>query len=182
MSCARAVVLGCSLLGLEPRGGTPGRGGARAGDLLCVTGTLGGAVRSGRHLRPEPRLAEGRRLAERYHPGAMMDLSDGLARDLPRLLARSGKGAELDLDALPRSADLPRGARGLARAVGEGEDYELLVALAPAHAQRAHRDPLLRRCGFTTIGRVSARRGLRCRSGGRATRMPAAGWEHRWSS
>lgn len=177
---ARALVLGCSLLGLEPRGGTPGRGGARAGDLLYVTGTLGDAVRSGRHLLPEPRLAEGRRLVERYRARAMMDLSDGLARDLPRLLARSGVGAELDLDALPRASGVAAGGRGLASVVGEGEDYELLVALAPAQAVRATRDALLRRCGLTRIGIVRARRGLVCRAGGRKVRLPAAGWEHAW--
>lgn len=181
-SCAGALVLSCSLLGLEARGGTPGRAGARAGDLLCVTGRLGGAVSSGRHLRPEPRLAEGRRLAERYGAHAMMDLSDGLAKDLPRLLARSGVGAALDLDALPRALELPAGARGLASAVGEGEDYELLVALAPKQAERALRDSVLKQCGFTVIGSVRARRGLRCRLDGKPAAMPVGGWEHAWGA
>ncbi len=182
LSRARALVLSCSLLGLEARGGTPGRGGARAGDLLCVTGKLGGAVRSGRHLRPEPRLAEGQRLAERYRAHAMMDLSDGLARDLPRLLERSGKGAELELDRLPLADELPRGVRALRSAVGEGEDYELLVCLAPEQAERALQDRLLRRCGLSVIGRIRARRGLRCTLDGRTTPMPGKGWEHAWNT
>jgi thiamine-monophosphate kinase len=180
VSGAGALVLTASLLGLEARGGTPGRGGARAGDLLCVTGALGAAVSSGRHLRPVPRLAEGRRLAERYRVHAMMDLSDGLARDLPRLLTRSGVGAEVELDALPRARGTPAGARGIASMVGEGEDYELLAALAPQQAARALKDPLLRRCGFTVIGRVRAGRGLRCRLDGRRVSLPVAGWEHAW--
>lgn len=181
VSRAGALVLTASLLGLEPRGGSPGRAGARPGDLLCVTGRLGDAVRSGRHLLPRPRLAEGRRLAERHRARAMMDLSDGLARDLPRLLARSGVGAEVDLDALPLAAGLPRGARGWRRALGDGEDYELLAALAPARAAAALRDPLLRRCGFRAIGRVRARRGLRWLAGGEPQTITAHGWEHAWS-
>lgn len=181
VSRAGALVLTASLLGLEPRGGPPGRAGARPGDLLCVTGRLGGAVRGGRHLRPEPRLAEGRLLAERYRAHAMMDLSDGLAADLPRMLARSRVGAAVDLDALPLAPGLAPGARGWRSAVGEGEDYELLAALPPARARAATRDPRLRRAGFTVIGEIVARRGLRWRRGGATADFAPRAWTHGWS-
>ncbi|MFM8459295.1 MAG: thiamine-phosphate kinase, partial [Chthoniobacterales bacterium] len=69
------------------------RGGGRNGDLLYVTGTLGGSLRSGWHLRFCPRLREARWLAKNICPTAMMDLSDGLAADLPRLAAESGRSA-----------------------------------------------------------------------------------------
>ncbi len=179
-STARALVLTCSLLGLEPQGGTPGRGGARVGDLLCVTGALGGAVRSGRHLLPTPRLAEGARLAERYHATAMMDLSDGLVRDLPRLLARSGAGADVDLEALPLHADARVQRDPIASALGEGEDYELLVTLPSAQAARALRDPLLRRAGICVIGSVVARKSLRWLRAGKSQKIMVRGWEHAW--
>lgn len=180
-SVARALVLTCSILGLEARGGTPGRGGARAGDLLLVTGRLGGAVASGRHLLPQPRLQEGARLAERYHATAMMDLSDGMARDLPRLLARSGVGARVDLDALPLALEVQGRKDAVERALGEGEDYELLVTLQPAQAARALRDPLLRRCGLTPIGAITKRKELRWLRAGRVQKIRARGYEHRWA-
>lgn len=180
-STARALVLSCSILGLESRRGTPGRGGAQAGDLLFVTGRLGGAVQSGRHLLPRPRLQEGARLAAEYRATAMMDLSDGLARDLPRLLARSRTGARVLLEQIPLSADVQGRPDAVGRALGEGEDYELLVALRPAQAARAARDPLLRRCGLTPIGAVTRARNLVWLQDGKPARIRARGYEHRWS-
>jgi len=177
---ARALVLTCSALGLEARRGTPGRSGARPGDVLLVTGRLGDAVRSGRHLRPVPRLAEGRLLAATHRAHAMMDLSDGLARDLPRLLERSRVGAAVRLESLPLAAGLSGSQRAFASAIGEGEDYELLAALAPADARRALADARLRRCGIHAIGRITAARGLLWLKDGVAVPAPAAGFSHRW--
>jgi thiamine-monophosphate kinase len=90
-----------------------------------VTGRLGGSLSSGRHLRFLPRLAEARWLATRFRPTAMIDLSDGLARDLPRLAAMSRVGWDVDMDSLPRHAGC-----SAAQALGDGEDYELLFTVA----------------------------------------------------
>jgi len=181
LSTGPAVVLGCTALGRQGRRRPPGRGGARPGQWLCVTGRLGGAVRSGRHLHPEPRLTEGRLLVERYRAAAMMDLSDGLARDLPRLLAASEVGAVVELDALPLTQGLQHDPQGWSAAVGEGEDYELLVALEPDLARRAIHDPVLRRTGFHVIGEVVAGSRLRWQVDGRDRELDLApGWEHRW--
>lgn len=155
-----AVVLSCTALGVADQV-APGRSGARPGDLVLVTGRLGGSLRSGRHLAPQPRIAEGRRLIERYKPHAMMDLSDGLAADLPRLLKASGVGARIALDRLPLAIGLKPNLAGYGSAVADGEDYELLVVLAPRTAQRALRDPLLRRAGLVAIGAIVDRDGLR---------------------
>jgi thiamine-monophosphate kinase len=100
------------------------RVGARAGDWIFVTGRLGGSRASGHHWKFTPRLAEGAWLAHRPEVRAMMDVSDGLAKDLPAL---TPPGAEAALDA----AALP-GRRGcdLNAILGDGEDYELLFAVA----------------------------------------------------
>lgn len=173
-----AVVLTCTALGRAERP-APGRAGARPGDLLLVTGRLGGAQRSGRHLAPQPRIAEGLRLVERYRPHAMMDLSDGLATDLPRLLRASGVGARIALDRLPRAAGLDATLAGYAAAVADGEDHELLAALAPRTARRALQDPLLRRAGLVAIGSVEEQRGLRWTEDGAPVRgWKPAGWQH----
>jgi thiamine-monophosphate kinase len=99
------------------------RAGAQLGDSIYVTGVLGGSVRSGHHLTFTPRLAEGAWLARRPEVRAMMDVSDGLAKDL-RALTPPGTQPALAADALPRR----RGA-SLAAALGEGEDYELVTAV-----------------------------------------------------
>lgn len=99
------------------------RAGARRGDRIYVTGVLGGSVRSGHHLAFTPRLAEGAWLARRPDVSAMMDVSDGLAKDLWALTPPGAEPA-LAADAVPRR----RGA-SLAAALGEGEDYELVFAL-----------------------------------------------------
>jgi thiamine-monophosphate kinase len=110
------------------------RDGAQPGDMVCVTGALGGSLDSGRHLTFEPRLAEGRALAEtlgsRLH--AMIDLSDGLGIDAGRIARASGVRIELDADRLPRHTD-PRGEPlDWRRAAADGEDYELLFTIDPS--------------------------------------------------
>ena len=96
------------------------RSGGQAGDAVYVTGRLGGS-RRGKHLDFAPRVAEARWLVRHHAISSMMDLSDGLAKDLPRLARLSGVGFELDHDALPRNEGVE-----VAGALGDGEDYELL--------------------------------------------------------
>ena len=110
------------------------RSGGRAGDVLYVTGQLGGSL-AGRHLDFTPRLAEARWLTEHFQLRAMMDLSDGLAADLPRLAAASRCGFTLDESRIPRTPGCT-----LAQALGDGEDYELLFAIAPRDSARLERE------------------------------------------
>lgn len=103
------------------------RSGAKPGDVLLVSGLLGGSL-SGKHLDFSPRMEQAGWLTSRFKPSAMMDLSDGLARDLPRLAAASDCGVRLFRDAIPR-------AKGCSaeQALNDGEDYELLFAIGPDH-------------------------------------------------
>lgn len=98
------------------------RSGGRPGDLLVVTGTLGGQAAGGFTARVTPRLAEGRALAA--VATAMLDVSDGIATDVGRLAAASGTGAVVELERLPRAAGAT-----VEQAAAGGEDYELLAAV-----------------------------------------------------
>lgn len=122
--------------GVAPRGAAILRSGARPGDILMVTGALGGS-RSGRHLRFLPRVREGRFL--RRWATAMIDLSDGLATDLRHLLDQSGVGARLEAAAIPVSAAARRlrdRRSPLDHALRDGEDFELLFTV-PSRKRRA---------------------------------------------
>ena len=169
--CARAFQF--SLVGGETSGAAPGapvslnvtllgeveadrcvlRSGARPGDALLVTGRLGGSFRSGRHLRVHPRVFEARWLVQHHRPSAMMDLSDGLGKDLPRLAAASGVGWRLDLHRVPRQ----RGCT-VAAALGDGEDFELLFALPRRRLAGLLRDwpSVFPRLPLSVIGEVAA--------------------------
>lgn len=98
---------------------------AKPGDVLLVTGTLGGSIR-GKHLDFTPRVKETDWLAATWKPSAMMDLSDGLAKDLPRMAAASGCGFVVDKAALPLSPGV-----NVSQALGDGEDFEILFTMAP---------------------------------------------------
>ncbi|MBL9215864.1 MAG: thiamine-monophosphate kinase [Opitutaceae bacterium] len=108
------------------------RTGARRGDRIYVTGTLGGSL-LGHHYRFAPRLAEGAWLARRPEVRAMMDVSDGLAKDLfsltPPGLAPALVAAAVPVSAAARRRARVSGRSPLAHAMGDGEDYELLVVV-----------------------------------------------------
>jgi thiamine-monophosphate kinase len=153
---APQLTLAVTAVGRSER--VPGRAGARAGDLVVVTGPLGAAgaaFREQRHARPPLRLDEGRRLAAVAH--ALTDVSDGLAVDAGHLAARSGCRIELDLEQVP----LATGAT--VDDLGFGEDYELLAATPDA-------------LGFPVIGRCTEGAGVEIRLAGE--RVALAGWEH----
>ncbi len=159
------------------------RSGAKPGDALFVTGSLGGSA-AGRHLRFEPRIEEGRWLAARGWASAMIDVSDALASDLRRINERSGTGAELQLDAIPLSRaalkDKKKGAP-LQHALSDGEDFELLFTVS-ARKARAFQAAWRRRFELpcSMIGKMTARRGvIECLdSAGARSVMSGRGYEH----
>lgn len=106
------------------------RRGTRTGDWIYVTGRLGGALRTGHHYRFTPRLREGAWLARRAAVRSMMDLSDGLAKDLPALTP-PGARPVIESAALPLNPGCD-----VAAGLGDGEDYELLFTLARSADRR----------------------------------------------
>jgi thiamine-monophosphate kinase len=124
------AVISVSVSGFVEKNRWVSRRGGKKGDDLFVTGRLGGSIR-GRHLRFLPRIEESRWLTKNFSIHAMIDLSDGLGADLPRLAAASKLGFKIDMDSLP----LNPGCK-IDNAIADGEDYELLFALAPRQRKR----------------------------------------------
>ncbi|MCU0788260.1 MAG: thiamine-phosphate kinase [Verrucomicrobia bacterium] len=160
-----------ALLGSVARGKAVLRSGARPGDAIFVTGELGGSL-DGKHLDFEPRLAEAQWLCSQFNIHSMIDLSDGLAGDLPHILKASGVGAELLAKALPVSRAAKHKAKrshgtktALMMALTDGEDFELLFTVAPSDAV-----PLLDGwkamfpgVNLTCVGRIQAEAGIQLR-------------------
>lgn len=155
------------------------RSGARPGDLVCVTGTVGDAAaglealrrgeREGflvsRQLDPTPRVEAGVALAEKALASAMIDVSDGVMQDLGHICEMSGVGARLELSKLPLSAGYRAacGAESYALALSGGEDYELLFCvpkgrLAEVEELFARLEP-----GFTVVGEIVEGEGVAAR-------------------
>ncbi len=156
------------------------RRGATVGDFIYVTGHLGGSLyetpdHPPRHLTFVPRIALARTLAL-AGATAMMDLSDGLSTDLPRLCRAGGVGAEVDDDRIPIHSDaiaLSRdsGRPPLEHALHNGEDYELLLTAPPLAGLDAIPE-------VTRIGRVVATDGVRIGRPGAYAPLEAKGWSH----
>ena len=127
------AVISVSVTGFVEESRWVSRDGGKAGDVLLVTGRLGGSLRE-KHLKFRPRIEEARWLTEHFSIHAMMDLSDGLGADLPRLARASKVGFEVDADALPRHQGC-----SLRHALGDGEDYELLLAVSPKISKELQR-------------------------------------------
>ena len=185
--------------GTVPAGMALRRDGARPGDGVYVSGTLGDAALAldlrlagaslpvplavplaARLDRPSARLALGRAL--RGQASAAIDVSDGLLADLGHLCARSGVGAEIDLSRLPRSEAFVAAARGELDAdkpLNGGEDYELCFTLPAGQADAVSALIQAGGCPITRIGRISATPGVRCRDAtGRLVAPSRAGFDH----
>ena len=145
------VAISVSVVGFVERNRCVSRRGGKAGDDLFVTGRLGGAVKK-KHLQFIPRIVESRWLTRNFPIHAMMDLSDGLGADLPRLAKASRVGFAIEVENLP----LARGAK-IDNAISEGEDYELLFAISPRERTRLEREwpKKFRKLPLTRIGRLN---------------------------
>jgi thiamine-monophosphate kinase len=151
LAAGAAVVISVAAEGRVRREELVLRSGGKVGDLLLVTGTLGGSIH-GRHLDFTPRLAEAAWLVKHFKPTAMMDLSDGLASDLPRLAAASGCGFHIDVPALPCA----EGSES-SHALHDGEDYELLFSIDPSISEALFREWRMRfpELNLSRIGKLT---------------------------
>lgn len=136
------LVISVTAMGAVTERGALLRRGARPGDAILVTGSFGGSI-LGRHFDFMPRVREALLLHENFQLHAGIDVSDGLSLDLWRLAQESGCGAALDLAVIPISADahsltsqLADGTTALDHALGDGEDFELILAVPPDEADR----------------------------------------------
>jgi len=177
------LVVSVTALGETTGRGAARRSGARAGDVVAVTGPLGGSL-LGRHLRPTPRVAEAIALHAAAPLHALIDLSDGLSSDLTRVLEESGHlGAVLDEAALPVHPDAlvmseATGRAATDHALNDGEDFELCVVLAAEDFDRLAANPPGPARLFR-VGRVVEAPGLWLRDrAGTARRIEAAGFDH----
>ncbi len=192
------ILINVTVVGEVRTGRAVLRAGARPGDVLFASGRLGGAelglrqIRESkrradrldpllrRHLYPEPRLALGRWLAEKRLASAMMDLSDGLSTDLPRLCAASGVGARLEATKLP-VVQIPKNGRlrncdPLQLALHGGDDYELLFAVPQRKLK--HIPHSLHGIPITALGEITKDRNLLIiDSAGRELPIPNRGWD-----
>jgi thiamine-monophosphate kinase len=187
------VLISITVIGEVRRHRAVLRSGARTGDLVFVSGTLGeaelglrqlrhkrGMAKSThaalrKHLYPQPRLTLGQWLAENRLATAMMDLSDGLSTDLPRLCAASKVGAQIDVHSLPMTS-LAQSGDAQDLALNGGDDYELLFTVRKRNATRVPRN--LQGLRLTHIGEITRGSQILLRTKeGKATRLQSGGWD-----
>ena len=177
------LVISVTLLGEATSRGPVRRSGARPGDAILVTGPLGGSL-LGRHLRPEPRVAEALVLHHKAPLHALIDISDGLASDLAHILEESGGlGAVLDADSIPIHPDAltmsrQDGRPAIDHALHDGEDFELCVVVAPDDADLLIQSPPLS-AAVHRVGTITATPGLwLCGEDGVLSQVAPRGFDH----
>jgi thiamine-monophosphate kinase len=153
------------------------RSGAGAGDVICVTGTLGGSYH-GKHLTFEPRVREAIAIAKIVTLNSMMDISDGLSSDLNRICLQSGVGAVIEAELIPISEQAKNSDDPLSAALNDGEDFELLFTLS-----RADYDKLIRKwpgdLRITRIGAVTEEKKLLIKNAdGKIQDLEIKGFDH----
>ena len=193
------VALSVTALGSVATGTAVRRDGAKPGDVLCVTGTLGdsaagialinervdtppgsaGAALKARFYKPAPRVDAG--LALRTLASAAIDVSDGLLADLGHICERSGCGALIDVERVPLSAELlstfpPQIA--LAHALGGGDDYELCFTAPPSRAEQIERALEGTGTPATRVGQLVPGQKVVCRRDGEPYEPPSSGFRH----
>jgi len=146
LSRARQLTIDVSMLGIVEKKNLALRSGAKIGDIIFVTGKLGGSI-LGKHLRFTPRLKEARFLVKNFRVNSMIDISDGLTQDLGHILEESSSGAIIYEDLIPISKQ----ARNLNDALYWGEDFELLFTVSAYEAKKLYRKKLT---GFKPIGEI----------------------------
>lgn len=153
------------------------RSGAKVGDCICVTGTLGGSG-YGRHLEFEPRVKEAMKIAAAVKVNSMIDISDGLSSDLNRICRQSAVGAIIDARLIPVSDEARRNEDPLSSALNDGEDFELLFTLSRRECGTLLKDwdePV----AITRIGTITDTKKMEMKmADGQINELRAGGYEH----
>lgn len=162
----------------RPAGNEPvRRSGAKVGDCICVTGTLGGSG-YGRHLEFEPRVKEAMKIAAAVKVNSMIDISDGLSSDLNRICTQSAVGAIIDAKLIPVSDEARRNEDPLGSALNDGEDFELLFTLSRRECESLLKDwdgPV----AITRIGTITDTKKMQMKmADGQINELQAGGYEH----
>lgn len=162
----------------RPAGNEPvRRSGAKVGDCICVTGSLGGSG-CGRHLEFEPRVREAMQIAGAVKVNSMIDISDGLSSDLNRICRQSGVGAIIEAELIPISEEAKRNEDPLGSALNDGEDFELLFTLSPQEFESLLRywDATI---AITKIGAITNTQKMQIEMGEGVVRdLEAKGYDH----
>jgi len=153
------------------------RSGAKVGDIICVTGTLGGAG-TRKHLEFEPRVKEAIEITAKATINSMIDISDGLSSDLNRICQASGVGAVVEAERIPLSDEAKRRKDPLKAALNDGEDFELLFTLGEKEYKKLHQQwegPI----PITLIGTITSSKKMQIKAaGGRVRDLKAGGYDH----
>jgi len=172
------LVVSVTLLGVPIREPVL-RSGAMPGDWVFVTGPLGGSI-LGRHLNPVPRLVEAERLVSFCDMHAMIDVSDGLAKDAGHVAVESRCGIVFEADAIPVHSDAVKlakqsGKTPLQHALGDGEDFELVFTVSPDDGAKLIAEPPI---PVWKIGECLPEAGLWIVERGVRVPLHPTGWEH----
>lgn len=153
------------------------RNGAKAGDVICVTGFLGGSLQ-GKHLTFIPRVKEAIKIASTVPIHSMMDLSDGLSSDLNRICRQSNTGAIIEQEFIPISNAAKKAKAPVSAALNDGEDFELLFTLSQKDAKKLLAD-WREKLPITIIGKITADKKIRLRKpNGKLIDLPPIGYDH----
>ena len=182
VSSKKTLVVNVTMYGTNEGLNPIARSGAKVGDIIMVTGSLGGSI-LGKHATFIPRLKEGLLLNKKFNINSMIDISDGLAADLNHILEESEVGAILYEDDVPISADAKKlsrktGLSALHHALHDGEDYELLFTISDKETKR-----LLKYKSFpvrlSMIGHIKKSNGLKLRnSNSKLKKLKPIGYKH----
>ena len=176
MAVSKNIVIDVSLIGEVEKKKLTLRSGARIGDVILVTGSLGGSIK-GKHLNFMPRVNEAREILKKFKINSMIDISDGLVLDLNRILEASSVGSRVYESAIPLSKD----ALSVNNALYDGEDYELLFTMGVKEAKQLYRTALNKiETPVSLIGEVTAKKnGCKIvREDGKEEEMKIKGYQH----
>ncbi|KHE93699.1 MAG: thiamine-phosphate kinase [Candidatus Scalindua rubra] len=182
VSSKKTLVINVTMYGRNEGLKSIPRSGAKANDVIMITGALGGSI-LGKHITFKPRLKEGLLLNKKFNINSMIDISDGLVADLGHILEESGVGAVLYEEEVPVSADARKLARktglsALYHALHDGEDYELLFTLSDKESKKllAFRSFPAR---LSKIGHINKSKGIKMQGAdGKLKRIKSIGYTH----